>query len=454
MSSQITTKRRGTGLSNTARRPIKALSRVTRSIFHRFKPRRYKSHVDSVSNQGLASHSNFDVSIDKTAVTTYVQPVQQAETCPTLDHKPRDFSISPEIFGSAPIFEDVKARGIDPLLLAIAGATLKLLFPIALLLPQPKVCDFENVLFKTCPQYSEHASQRHRQGSDRRDHKRAKRGQRGESNRGEPDDDGNDGNDGEGNDGGKKPDGLRYPESGDMPKLFDCPFRKSNPRRFNCCNGYERFCDLKLHIMRRHLLGEGKPYCPNCRDEFFRGGRAARDRHMRGNCPERSIQQTGMLLPAEWEEWKSGLEHLGANAPGKRKWKYLWQKISNARLPSPYVELANAEVYRRRAEVSLSTTLSVLMYNLGYSNEQQIQSMSQQILDSIFPSFTTATEEPSEPEQNQQDNDNPQPFIDPGNNFWQIQYSSGGLYYENPNPPVFGYDHPNPQDGSWNGYRQ
>ncbi|UPK99986.1 hypothetical protein LCI18_010921 [Fusarium solani-melongenae] len=443
MASQLITKRRVTGLSHTARRPIKVLEKAARSILHRFKSRRHKSLVVSVSNHGSTSHSNFDVSSDKAATTADVPPVKQAETCPTLDYKPRDFSSSPEIFGSAPTFEDAKVRGIDPRLLAIAGAILELLLPIPLL-PQPKLCDFDNVLLKTCPRSPENAPRGHRHGSDRKEHKRTKRNLRGGSSKGDPDDDGNDG---EGNDGRKKPDGPRYPESSTMPRLFDCPFHKSDPVRYQCCNGYERFCDVKLHIERRHLLKEEKPYCPNCRIEFSRGGRAARDLHMRGICSKRSIRETGMLLPAEWNVWKRDLRQIGDNAPGEPKWNYMWAKIFDSPPPSPYVGIANADVYRHRAEISLPTTLGVWMWNLGHRNNQLVQSMSQQILDGVFSDFITATEESSEPEPSQQDPS------DPGNNSMPTQYPPADYYNEDSDLPMVGYDYPNPP-GWWTDYRQ
>ncbi|CVK87826.1 uncharacterized protein FMAN_05333 [Fusarium mangiferae] len=187
-----------------------------------------------------------------------------------------------------------------------------------------------------------------------------------------------------GGNGGKQPpaDGHRYPvpppHSGPQKKLpFACPFHKFDPVRYDCCGSVrpKRPCDVSQHIKRCHSLRDVKQktantehannaesadnnelagnaeaeeevsfYCPKCRMEFF--GTAAEanlQQHLPCQTPQpATIEQTGMLLPAEFAQLIAARNKASGDIP---KWYAMWKAcLPNQPVPkSPYFALPGQE---------------------------------------------------------------------------------------------------------------
>ncbi|KAI8650332.1 hypothetical protein NCS57_01366400 [Fusarium keratoplasticum] len=370
-----------TRLCDLVMHPLDAFANIIRHIIHCFKSKRDKAPVVEVSNQPSVCHSNFSGSED-VAVTTYALPSRQAATCLTLDCTP------PSVLASF-----IKALGLIICqvfilrLLAITVLLRKLPFFHPLLVFLPRLGDFSHGHFKTCPQTGQSSapsSHSHRRRDEKRQDKKGKQRQRGDRNGDNPNE--------EGNDGSRKPDGLRFPQFDPEVKLFDCPFHKYDPARYQSCRGYSRLCDLKQHIERQHVLGEGKYYCTRCRIEFVQGNNpeASRDRHRRARaCLIATIEEAGVILPEEYDSWKEGLKHIGRSVD---KWNYIWSNIFHSDPPSPHVEdvvsvIANG--YRNRAIDRLPWTMYEILVELGcYRDNEQACAVALRIIDCIFGPLT------------------------------------------------------------------
>ncbi|KAF5536412.1 ankyrin 3 [Fusarium mexicanum] len=187
---------------------------------------------------------------------------------------------------------------------------------------------------------------------------------------------------GGGNGGKQPPDGHRYPvpppHSGPQKKPpFACPFHKFDPVRYECCSSVrpKRPCDVSLHLKRCHLLGEVKQktanaehadnadpadnvelvgnaeaeeevafYCSKCRVEFFGITAEAKLRqHLPCQTPQpATIEQTGMLLPAEFGQLIAARNKASGDIP---KWHAMWKFcLPNEPVPeSPYFPVPGQE---------------------------------------------------------------------------------------------------------------
>ncbi|CAG7565691.1 unnamed protein product [Fusarium equiseti] len=192
----------------------------------------------------------------------------------------------------------------------------------------------------------------------------------------------NGGGNGGGSGGKQPPDGHRYPvpppHSGPQKKPpFACPFHKLDPVRYDCCSSVrlKRPCDVSQHIRRCHLLVEAKQktanaehadnsqptenvelvgnaeaeeevvlYCPKCRMEFF-GTTAETNlrQHLPCQTPQpATIEQTGMLLPAEFNQLNVARNKAAGDID---KWYAMWEAcLPNKPVPeSPYFALPGQE---------------------------------------------------------------------------------------------------------------
>ncbi|KAJ4056913.1 hypothetical protein NW761_003482 [Fusarium oxysporum] len=164
-------------------------------------------------------------------------------------------------------------------------------------------------------------------------------------------------------------DGPRFPlpEDSPHPASFACPFCKNHPDRYSECKGLQiaAISYVTQHIGRRHVLKqvtmdvqETAPstddityrkkrrdpekivyYCERCRDEFRGPGADVRwDRH--SACQKRSIAQTGVLLPVEFETLKSEVRETRGIL---KKWEKIWTTLfPGTSVPSPYNEAEGA----------------------------------------------------------------------------------------------------------------
>lgn len=196
-----------------------------------------------------------------------------------------------------------------------------------------------------------------------------------------------------GGNGGKQPqDGHRYPvpppHTGSQKNPpFACPFHKFDRIRYEGCSKVrlKRLSDVSQHIERRHVLKEVKQktanadndaeaadnvefvgnagaeeqvtlYCPKCRMELF--GTTA-EANLRQHLPCRArqpttIEQTGVLLPAEFDQLIAARTKASGDIP---KWNAMWKTcFSNKPVPnSPYFVLPGQEVVTVLPEVQVET---------------------------------------------------------------------------------------------------
>ncbi|KAF5633644.1 uncharacterized protein FTJAE_7069 [Fusarium tjaetaba] len=177
-----------------------------------------------------------------------------------------------------------------------------------------------------------------------------------------------DSDDGEDDEGDSSRDGPRYPlptSSPDRKRILACPFHKYHPARYCKCKGL-RITSISYviqHISRGHVLKEVRMdvqetthstddsptrpektkspdkivyYCPTCRYEFHgRGADMRWERHTDKGCKTKSIADTGVLLPAEFEKLKKEVTAASGNDKWDRIWKTLYPGITT---PSPYNE--------------------------------------------------------------------------------------------------------------------
>ncbi|SPJ70699.1 uncharacterized protein FTOL_00427 [Fusarium torulosum] len=198
-------------------------------------------------------------------------------------------------------------------------------------------------------------------------------------------DSGDRGEDGKGKGKAPPPDGLRYPPLGPTPrKRFECPFHKYSPDWHYICKGkcMPRISDVTNHLKRRHLLlkvamGTNTPtqdivdYCPRCRIEFHGFGAESRLRdHLTqgGRCQEASIEQTGVMLPSEFDELKRKLRSASDEVT---KWFIVWREcfLQTAPPSSPYVETT---VSQTRTSEPSSVNYSTASDNVGPFAAQDI----------------------------------------------------------------------------------
>lgn len=151
-------------------------------------------------------------------------------------------------------------------------------------------------------------------------------------------------------------DGPRFPQPQDSPdrKTFKCPFYKFDPARYHKCKGHHitSISYVTQHILRCHVLkqctmdvqetaqststGDTSSYplkttdpdkivfyCPTCRDEFRGRGADVRFEHHPA-CEAKSIAQTGVLLPAEFDKLK---KEVTATSGNDNKWDKIWTTL-------------------------------------------------------------------------------------------------------------------------------
>ncbi|KAL2672192.1 hypothetical protein Neosp_012893 [[Neocosmospora] mangrovei] len=361
--------------------PIDAFANVIRDLLHLFKSKRHKEVVVEASNQASTSHSNLSAS-ENVAVTTCVQPSHQAATCLTSGYALWDF-----LTGYTKGLDLIVFQVLISKLLAITILVHKLPFFNPLFILLPRLCNFAHGHFKTCPQtgQSSKAPSRQRRRAEKRQDKKGKQRQRGDDNGDNPDD--------EGDDGSRKPDGLRFPKFDPMAKLFDCPFHKHDPARYQGCKGYLRFCDLKQHIERQHVLREDRYHCSRCRIEFVPvdDPEARYKRHMRahGPCLEATIEETGVILPGEYKTWKESFLSSNSNDQPVTKWQKIWIDIFHCVPPCPYVEdLAVTMMYSYDNVVRMAFPQAIenILKRYGYPpNEGLANEIIQRCIDILFP---------------------------------------------------------------------
>ncbi|KAH7486519.1 hypothetical protein FOMA001_g5609 [Fusarium oxysporum f. sp. matthiolae] len=175
-----------------------------------------------------------------------------------------------------------------------------------------------------------------------------------------------DSDDDEDDEGDSSRDGPRFPLPKSSPdrKRFACPFYKYHPARYCNCKGLRitSISYVTQHIGRRHVLKQCTMdvqqtaqstddnstylerttdpdkivfYCPTCRDEFHgRGADVRWERHT--GCQAKSIAQTGVLLPAEFEKLK---EDVTATSGNDNKWGKIWRTLyPGTSIPTQYNE--------------------------------------------------------------------------------------------------------------------
>ncbi|KAF5668264.1 ankyrin 3 [Fusarium denticulatum] len=196
---------------------------------------------------------------------------------------------------------------------------------------------------------------------------------------------------GGGNGGKQPPDGHGYsvlPRQSDPQNKppFACPFQKLDPVRYDCCTKVrlKRPSDVSQHIKRCHVLKDLKEktanaddaepadsvelvgnaeaeeevalYCPKCRMEFF--GTTA-EANLRKHLPcqtsqPATIEQTGMLLPAEFVQLNAARTKASGDIP---KWNAMCKTcFPNKPVPkSPYFALPGQEAVTVLPEVEVET---------------------------------------------------------------------------------------------------
>ncbi|KAF5984619.1 ankyrin 3 [Fusarium coicis] len=227
--------------------------------------------------------------------------------------------------------------------------------------------------------------------------------------------------DGQGSGGGEL-DGPRYPcleTDYRPPRRFQCPFHKHTPARFSSC-GPSRFTSISYveqHIGRRHLLREavlGLPtgvrpdtvlepitthrpehinvYCKWCRNEFQGPGAERRLYDHTMGCEARNepatIEQTGVLLPEEFEELRSSVSEV----PGPiAKWSAIWGKcFPSTEIPPPYVDTV---VSQGQAQLILQQLLALSAAE-PWSSAETRQSWIEKALSAIYSGSPFTAGEP------------------------------------------------------------
>ncbi|KAF5701578.1 ankyrin protein 3 [Fusarium globosum] len=145
----------------------------------------------------------------------------------------------------------------------------------------------------------------------------------------------------------------RYPQHNSPARqLFECPFYKYDPVRYESCQKFyiSSIVYVTQHIGRLHVLRDDVPesrptiapdkicvYCTWCRHEFRGHGAERRLHNHTTSCPARNqpatIEQTGVLLPKEYDELKSEVRSVFGNAA---KWDVIWLKcFPSTAIPAP-----------------------------------------------------------------------------------------------------------------------
>ncbi|TVY77482.1 hypothetical protein Focb16_v007914 [Fusarium oxysporum f. sp. cubense] len=255
-------------------------------------------------------------------------------------------------------------------------------------------------------------------------------------------DGGGKGGTGKGEDNGKlPPDGYRYPPSSEvqLPKIFGCPFYITNPVQYHECGNYRlrRLSDAFQHIERCHLLQEVRLCTPDsaeaarrsgngnwtacresnlikiydaiCRQEFH-GPHAEQSfilhRTVDGACQLRTIEETGMLLPEEFEDLKNKRDEARGSVA---KWYAMWRVCFpplNALMTtrfrtvpaSPYIQAMVPPEAGRMATLQVLSAFGI--------QPQYCQSMSAQILNGLYPAALQGDSEVQQAVQSQQERRN------------------------------------------------
>ncbi|KAF4485635.1 ankyrin 3 [Fusarium agapanthi] len=142
----------------------------------------------------------------------------------------------------------------------------------------------------------------------------------------------------------------RYPlPNSPKRQTLECPFAKHDPARYVSCQGLRitSMSYLTQHIARRHVLRDDSPEslttiapeklcvnCTWCRHEFRGQGAWERLHNHTTGCQASNrpatIEQTGVLLPKEFEELTSEVRSVsGTDA----KWNVMWIKCFPATPP-------------------------------------------------------------------------------------------------------------------------
>ncbi|KAG5804217.1 hypothetical protein H9Q74_012540 [Fusarium xylarioides] len=243
---------------------------------------------------------------------------------------------------------------------------------------------------------------------------------------------------GRGNGGKQPPDGHMYPvppthsDPQNKPP-FACPFQKLDPVRYDLCSKVrlKRPSDVSQHIRRCHALKDVKQktanaeqhaepadnvelvgnaeadeqvafYCSKCRMEFF--GTTA-EANLRQHLPcqtsqPATIEQTGMLLPAEFDQLNAARTKATGDIP---KWNAMWKTcFPNKPAPkSPYFALLGQEAVVERLtvlpEVEVETLVprsqggEIIRRALNdcpshfFFTEEEIDAIVNQVLNGLYP---------------------------------------------------------------------
>ncbi|KAH7254222.1 uncharacterized protein BKA55DRAFT_567224 [Fusarium redolens] len=223
------------------------------------------------------------------------------------------------------------------------------------------------------------------------------------------------GSGGKGGDGEPPPDGHRYPPRDEvqLPKIFGCPFHITDPVQYHECGNFRlrRLSDVFQHIERCHLLQEVKLCTPRgaeaarkngnekgactdsnlikiydatCRQEFH-GPRAEGNFKLHcasKTCQPKTIEETGMLLPEEFEDLKDKRDRAkGLVAKWYAMWMVCFPPLTSTKFrtvpASPYVQT----IFTR--EAGQMVILQVLS-GFGISTEYH-RPMSDQIVNGLYP---------------------------------------------------------------------
>jgi hypothetical protein len=153
-------------------------------------------------------------------------------------------------------------------------------------------------------------------------------------------------------------------DSDQCPTPFACPFYLHNRHEWHqCLRNYtlNRIVDVRLHLLRVHLLA---PQCPSCGKEFK--GRSAEDR-FNAHIQLRNCQSLPSLPPARHGITGDQLEAMRTKAthrtgphvqdPAAAKWFEMWDIIfpTIARPASPYI--------REHPDVQRTTDMNELIFS-------------------------------------------------------------------------------------------
>ncbi|KAM0438720.1 hypothetical protein ACHAPT_001477 [Fusarium lateritium] len=208
------------------------------------------------------------------------------------------------------------------------------------------------------------------------------------NNNNNPGDNGDNGRSHDNNDGKTpKGKGVAKGKEQDSGPPFCCIFHKLDPVKYLTC-GHLRltsFAYFLQHLTRQHLLNKYL-HCKNCRTDWNpkeKDSERLWTEHKRaGNCRKATVEETGKLLPEEYEDIKEKSKLAGTDP---ERWFETWKMFFDHEAPdSPYLknvaEETEASNFRRLNRV-LEETLS----SVPSGGRDQMEAFGRILIDRAFP---------------------------------------------------------------------